>query len=64
MQTTAPYSPAQNGIAKRLNKTVLEHVRVILFAKNLAKVLWSEAMSYANYIQNILGVLPEEAKCV
>ena len=52
MQTTAPYSHAQNGIAERLNRTLLEHVRAMLFTKNLAKGLWPEAMSYANYIHN------------
>ena len=52
MQTTTPYSPAQNGIDERLNRTLLEHARAMLFAKNLVKVLWTEAVSYANYIQN------------
>ena len=25
METTAPYSPVQNGVAERLNRTLLEH---------------------------------------
>ena len=25
MESTAPYSPTQNGIAERLNRTLLEH---------------------------------------
>lgn len=52
METTAPYSPAQNGIAERLNRTLLEHARAMLFAKNLPKILWPEAVSYACYIKN------------
>ena len=52
METTAPYSPAQNGIAERLNRTLLEHARAMLFAKSLPKVLWPEAVAYANYIKN------------
>lgn len=52
METTAPYSPAQNGIAERLNRTLLEHARAMIFAKNLPKTLWPEAVTYANYIKN------------
>ena len=52
METTAPYSPAQNGIAKRLNWTLLEHAWVMIFTKNLLKTLWPEAITYACYIKN------------
>ena len=52
METTAPYSPSQNGIAKCLNQTLLEHTRAMIFAKNLPKNLWPEAVAYTNYIQN------------
>jgi transposase InsO family protein len=52
METTAPYSPSQNGIAERLNQTLLEHARAMIFVKNLPKILWPEAVTYANYIKN------------
>jgi transposase InsO family protein len=52
MQTTAPYSPAQNGIAEGLNRTLLEHARALMFAKNLPKILWPEAVVYTCYIKN------------
>ena len=52
METTAPYSPAQNGIAKQLNQTLLEHVQAMIFAKNLPKTLWPEAIAYTCYIKN------------
>ena len=52
METTVPYSPAQNGIAERLNRTLLEHAHAMIFAKNLPKTLWPEAVAYANYIKN------------
>jgi transposase InsO family protein len=52
METTAPYSPAQNGIAERLNRTLVESARAMIFAKNLPKSLWPEAVSYACYIKN------------
>ena len=51
METTAPYSPAQNGIAEQLNCTLVEHACTMLFAKNLPKTLWPEAVSYACYIK-------------
>ena len=52
MEFTAPYSPAQNGIAERLNRTLLEHARAMLFAKQTPKMLWPEAVAYACYIKN------------
>ena len=52
METTAPYSPSQNRIAECLNQTLLEHARAMIFAKNLLKNLWPEAVAYANYIRN------------
>jgi transposase InsO family protein len=52
MQTTTPYSSAQNGIAERLNRTLLKHARAMIFAKNLPKSLWPEVVNYANYIRN------------
>ena len=52
METTAPYSLAQNGIAKQLNQTLLKHAQAMIFAKNLPKSLWLEAVAYACYIKN------------
>jgi transposase InsO family protein len=52
MEYTAPYSPAQNGIAERLNRTLLEHARTMIFAKRLPKILWAKAVAYACYIKN------------
>jgi hypothetical protein len=52
MESTAPYSPAQNGIAERLNRTLLEHARAMIFAKQAPKILWPEAVAYACYIKN------------
>ena len=52
METTASYSPAQNGIAEQLNQTLLEHGCAMIFAKGLPKVLWPEAVTYICYIKN------------
>ena len=52
MEQTVPYSPAQNGIAERVNRTLLEHARAMIFSKNISKHLWPEAIAYACYIKN------------
>jgi len=52
IETTAPYSPSQNGVAERYNRTLLELARAMLISKNLPSYLWDEAVSYANFIRN------------
>ena len=34
-QTTIPYNPQQNGVAKRMNRTLLNMVRSMIFFKNV-----------------------------
>lgn len=51
-QTTAPYSPQQNGSAERLNRTLVEKVRAMLLEAGLEKTMWAEAMVTANYVRN------------
>jgi transposase InsO family protein len=52
IETTAPYSPAQNGVAERFNRTLLEIGRAMLIAKGLPAFLWPEAIAHAAYIRN------------
>ena len=47
IETTAPYSPSQNGIAERLNRTLLKTARAMIIAKGLLKFLWDEAVAHA-----------------
>ena len=51
-QLCAPYSPQQNGIVERKNRTIVSMVRAMLKAKELPKELWGEAVSTAVYIIN------------
>lgn len=51
-RTTAPYSPAQNGRAERLNRTLVERSRAMLIGRDLPRFLWEEAITYANYLRN------------
>ena len=49
---TAPYSPQQNGVAERKNRTVMSMVRAMLKAKDLPRELWGEAVNTVVYILN------------
>jgi transposase InsO family protein len=52
LQTTAPHTPEQNGVAERWNRTVVELGCAMIIARKLPSELWPEVMSYATYIQN------------
>ena len=52
LQTTAPYSPEQNGVAERFNRTLMELATAMLIERNLPKSLWAEAVVYAAYLRN------------
>src|SRR5277367_2465981 len=41
-ETTAPYSPDQNGVAERANRTIMETVKAIIGEFKLDKKLWME----------------------
>ena len=49
---TAPYTPQQNGVVKRRNRTLMEMTRSILKHVNLPNYLWGEEVRYACYIIN------------
>jgi transposase InsO family protein len=51
-ETTAPYSPQQNGAAERLNRVLFDRVRAMLADSDLPKTMWAEAVVTANYIRN------------
>src|ERR1700678_2145130 len=51
-ETTTPHSSAQNGIAERLNQTLVEHARAMLHHHQLPNSFWKEAVAYATYLKN------------
>ncbi|KMQ89069.1 integrase core domain protein [Lasius niger] len=51
-ETTAPYTPQQNGKSERDNRTIVESVRTMIQAKDLSLLLWAEAVSMAVYVLN------------
>ena len=45
-------SPQSNGKAERLNRTLAEHARALLFDAGLPKFLWGEAILYPAWLRN------------
>jgi len=49
---TAHDMPQENGVAERLNRTLLEKVRAMLHGAQLPKSLWGEALAHATWLKN------------
>jgi transposase InsO family protein len=66
-QLTAAYTPQQNGIAERKNRTIMDMVRSMLSCREVPKEFWPEAVNRAIYILNrsltnaLNDITPEEA---
>ena len=66
-QKSAPYTPQQNGVAERMNRTLVESARCMIHAKDLPYKFWAEAVATACYVRNrspttaVDGETPEEA---
>ena len=50
--TSAPYTPQQNGVAERANRTIVEMARAMIYGQGLKLELWGEAVSTAVYTRN------------
>ncbi len=51
-QLTVAYTPQQNGVAERMNRTIMDLVRSMLHSSGLPKEFWGEAVATAVYIRN------------
>ncbi|CAL8162108.1 unnamed protein product [Prunus armeniaca] len=51
-QLTVAYSPQQNGIVERKNRTIVEMSKAMMHEKKLPYKFWGEAVNTAVYIQN------------
>ena len=51
-QTSAPWTPQQNGTAERMNQTLIGGARTMLQHAGLSKGFWAEAMATATHILN------------
>ncbi|KAJ9519998.1 hypothetical protein QJQ45_014723, partial [Haematococcus lacustris] len=55
-QHSTPYSPQQNGAAERLNRTIFEKARNILYAADMSPSFWAHAVEFANHVRCLLPV--------
>ncbi|CAL5403595.1 unnamed protein product [Camellia sinensis] len=53
-QLTTPYTPQQNGVTERKNRTLMEMTRCLLHEKVLQKKFWAEAANTAIFLLNRL----------
>lgn len=51
---TAPYTPQQNGVVERRNRTIVEMARSCLKEMNMPCELWGEAVRHSVYLLNRL----------
>jgi len=57
-----PYSPKQNGLAERANRTLMEGARCMIEDSQLTKPFWGYAVTTAAHIQNRLPSRSHEDK--
>ena len=49
---TAPYTPQQNGVVERRNRTMMEMTRSVLKHMHMPNYLWGEAIRHSTYLLN------------
>ena len=68
MQHSIPYTPQQNGVEERKNRSLKEMETFMMESKNFPPKYQAEAINYASYIQNraphnqLYGITPFEAQ--
>ncbi|CAI7905976.1 unnamed protein product [Closterium sp. NIES-54] len=51
-QTSLPHMPQQNGVAERVNRTLMDRVRVMTTEASLSSKFWPYAQEYAAWLHN------------
>ena len=54
MEYTTAYTPEENGVAERFNRTIIQMTRAMLIWSGLPQGFWGEAACTANYLRNLL----------
>ncbi|GJY48125.1 retrovirus-related pol polyprotein from transposon TNT 1-94 [Tanacetum coccineum] len=57
---SSPYTPEQNGVVEKKNRTLIEAARTMLSGPILSKHFWTEAVRIACYTQNRSIILTKE----
>lgn len=68
LDKTVPYTPQLNRKAERLNRTLMDEVRALLYDSGLKKEMWGDALYTSAYLINrsptdTLKVTPYEMWC-
>lgn len=51
-QLTTVYTPQQNGVAERMNRTLVEKAKCLLFDADMSRRFWAEAINMATFLTN------------
>jgi hypothetical protein len=52
-QNNTPYTPQQNGVVERMNRTLTDKTRSMLSGARLTQELWAETVDTAKYLLNM-----------
>ncbi|GJS38170.1 retrovirus-related pol polyprotein from transposon TNT 1-94 [Tanacetum coccineum] len=59
---SSPYTPEQNGVAERKNRTLIEAARTMLSGSAFSKQYWTKAVATACYTQNRSTIVKRHLK--
>uniref|UniRef100_A0A0C9QD48 POLX_0 protein n=1 Tax=Fopius arisanus TaxID=64838 RepID=A0A0C9QD48_9HYME len=51
-RVTVPRTPEQNGVAERMNRTLMDSARCLLIQSNMSSHFWADAVATASYLRN------------
>jgi transposase InsO family protein len=51
-QLSVEYTPQQNGVAEKANRTIVKKAKLMLIESGLSRKYWAEAVSTAGYLRN------------
>jgi hypothetical protein len=51
-QNTTPYTPQQNGVAERMNRTLIKKARSMIIGSGLGQEFWAEGVGITCYLVN------------
>lgn len=59
---SCPYTPQQDGVAERENRTIVESATTMIQSKGMPKHMWAEASNTAAYVLNLTGKSSDKNK--